>query len=286
MVSPTTKETKRKLTAQASFRTRSAKSWLSAVDAWPVIIFLTLLAGFLLVWQLSVRLGLVSSMVPAPTEVSSKLVLALSDPFYNAGVNDVGIGLQLLASLRRVLVGFLLAMVVALPVGFVVGMSSVASRAVDPFIQVLRPVSPLAWLPIGLALLRDSERTAIFVIFISALWPMLLNTMVATSTVPRTYLEVARTLRASPWTTLRRVVIPAALPEVITGLRLSMGVAWLVIIAAEMLIGGRGIGYFVWNEWNNLDIANIIVGILLIGVVGLGLDRIFKLLEERWRYER
>lgn len=244
-----------------------------------------MLAGFLCVWESIVRFGVASEMLPPPTVVFSKLATALSDPFYNHGVNDVGIGLQLLSSLRRVLIGFLLATMVALPVGFFVGMSHVLSKAVDPFVQILRPVSPLAWLPIGLAVFQDSERTAIFVIFISALWPVLLNTFAATGSVPRTYLEVARTLKAGRWTTIRRVILPAALPSILTGMRISMGVAWLVIIAAEMLIGGRGIGYFIWNEWNNLDIGNIIVGILVVGVVGLGLDKLFRLLERGLRYD-
>jgi len=248
-------------------------------------LFLVLLVVFLGVWEAAVRLGLTSELLPPPTEVFSKLVLALSNPFYVAGANDAGVGVQIATSLLRVLAGFSLAMVVALPIGFFVGTSPVLSRAVDPFVQVLRPVSPLAWLPIGLALLRDSEWTAIFVIFISALWPMLLNTIAATSSVSRTYLEVAQTLRAGRWKTMRRVILPAALPNILTGLRVSMGVAWLVIIAAEMLIGGRGIGYFIWNQWNNLDIANIFVGILLVGAVGLALDRVFKLLERRWQYE-
>ena len=241
--------------------------------------------GFLGVWEAAVRVGLTSELLPPPTEVLSKLIAALSNPFYVAGANDAGVGVQIATSLLRVLAGFSLAMVVALPIGFFVGTSPVLSKAVDPFVQVLRPVSPLAWLPIGLALLRDSEWTAIFVIFISALWPMLLSTIAATSSVPRTYLEVARTLQAGRWRTIRRVILPAALPNILTGLRLSMGIAWLVIIAAEMLIGGRGIGYFIWNQWNNLDIANIFVGILIVGAIGLVLDKVFRLLERRWSYD-
>lgn len=265
--------------------TRSAAYRLRSVDFRTPLLFLALLALFLGSWEVSVRSGLASRMVPPPTEVFSSLVTALSNPFYSYGVNDAGIGLQLAASLWRVLVGFVLAAVLALPLGFAIGMSPVLSRAVDPFVQVLRPVSPLAWLPIGLAVFEDSERTAIFVIFISALWPVLLNTIAASRSVPRGYLEVARTLQAGRWTTIRQVILPAALPEILTGLRISMGIAWLVIVAAEMLVGGRGIGYFIWNEWNNLNIANIMVGILLVGVVGLCLDKIFRFFERRWSYE-
>lgn len=244
-----------------------------------------LLVAFLAVWEAAVRLGLTSELLPPPTEVVSSLVVALSNPFYVVSANDAGIGIQLGTSLLRVLAGFALAMVVALPLGVLLGTSPTLSGAVDPFVQVLRPVSPLAWLPIGLALLRDSEQTAVFVIFISALWPMLLNTIAATRAVPKSYLEVARTLRAGRWTTMRRIILPAALPNILTGLRVSMGVAWLVIIAAEMLIGGRGIGYFIWNQWNNLDLANIMVAILLVGLVGLLLDRAFGLLERRFAYD-
>lgn len=251
----------------------------------PAVIFTLLLAGFLAVWEAAVRLGLTSELMPPPSLVGVSLVAALSNPFYIASANDAGIGIQLGTSLLRVLAGFSLAMVIALPLGILLGTSPTLSKAVDPFVQVLRPVSPLAWLPIGLALLRDSEQTAIFVIFISAIWPILLNTIAATSSVPKTYLEVAKTLRASRWTTMRRIILPAALPNILTGLRVSMGVAWLVIIAAEMLIGGRGIGYFIWNQWNNLDIASIIVAILLVGLVGILLDRAIGLAERRFSYD-
>jgi nitrate/nitrite transport system permease protein len=243
-----------------------------------------LLAVFLGIWEALVRMHLLLPIMPAPTKVIATGVAMLGNPFYEAGTNDVGIGWQLLASLRRVAIGFLLAAVVAVPLGFIIGMSEVAAKAVDPFVQVLRPVSPLAWLPIGLAALQDSERTAIFVIFISAMWPTVLNTIFGVRQVPRTYVDVARTYNASAWTIVRRVLLPGALPSILTGLRISLGIAWLVIVAAEMLIGGRGIGYFVWNEWNNLDVASIIVCICVIGLVGLGLDRLFAQLEKAVAY--
>jgi nitrate/nitrite transport system permease protein len=257
--------------------------------AWPVgvraaALALVLLAVGLAVWELLVRAQLLLPIMPAPSKVLARALAMLSDPFYVAGTNDVGIGWQLLSSLRRVATGFALAALVAVPLGFVIGMSAVAAKAVDPFVQVLRPVSPLAWLPMGLAVLQDSERTAVFVIFISAMWPIVLNTIFGVRRVPRTYVDIARIYNASAWTIIRRVLLPGALPSILTGLRISLGIAWLVIVAAEMLIGGRGIGYFVWNEWNNLDIASIIVCIGVIGAVGLGLDRLFGLLERAVAY--
>jgi nitrate/nitrite transport system permease protein len=249
-----------------------------------IALAIALAAVFLTVWELLVRAHVLLPIMPAPSKVLTQAIAMLSDPFYEAGTNDVGIGWQLLASLRRVAIGFLLATAIAVPLGFAIGMSEVAAKAVDPFVQILRPVSPLAWLPLGLAVLQDSERTAIFVIFISAMWPTVLNTIFGVRQVPRTYLNVARTYNATPWTVVRRVLLPGAMPGILTGLRISLGISWLVIVAAEMLIGGRGIGYFVWNEWNNLDIASIIVCIGVIGAVGLGLDRLFGWLEKAVAY--
>jgi nitrate/nitrite transport system permease protein len=207
-----------------------------------------------------------------------------SRPLYVEGVNSVGIVWHLLASLRRVLAGFLLAAAVAVPVGVLLGSLRSLGAAVDPFVQVLRPVSPLAWLPLGLALFRNSEVTAHYVIFMSALWPILLNTIAGVRGVNSNYLDLARTLEAGRLTVIRRILLPAALPSIITGLRVSLGVSWLVIIAAEMLVGGRGMGYFVWNEWNNLNVPSILVAILLIGLVGLLLDRTISILERLVRH--
>lgn len=246
-----------------------------STDARAFLLFMAISAVFLGGWELLVRSGNALPLVPAPTKVLDAGIKALSRAFYENGINDVGVGLQLLASLQRVLLGFGLAALVAVPLGFLLGMSNVASKAIDPFVQILRPVSPLAWLPIGLALLKTSEGTALFVIFISAVWPLLINTIFAVRTVPKDFLDVARTLKASHVKVIRSVLLPAAIPGILTGMRVSLGVAWLVIVAAEMLIGGRGIGYSVWNEWNNLSIANIIVDILLIGMVGLAFDRVF-----------
>ena len=213
------------------------------------------------------------SAMPGPVEVGGKIFSHLRDPFYDRGSNDKGIGIQLGWSILRVLAGYGLAVLIALPLGFLIGMSPLMSRALDPFIQVLKPISPLAWMPLALYTIKDSGLSAIFVIFICSVWPMLLNTAFGVATVRKDWLNVAKTLELGPTRTALRVILPAAAPTILTGMRISIGIAWLVIVAAEMLVGGTGIGYFVWNEWNNLSIANIVTAILLIGLVGLLLDQ-------------
>jgi nitrate/nitrite transport system permease protein len=212
------------------------------------------------------------SALPTPADVGRKLWEHLNDPFYDKGPNDKGIGIQLGYSIARVGLGYLLAALVAIPIGFLIGMSPLLYRALDPFIQVLKPISPLAWMPLALFTLKDSSVSAIFVIFICSIWPMLINTAFGVAGVRRDWLNVAKTLEVGPLRKAFRVILPAAAPTIMTGMRISIGIAWLVIVAAEMLVGGTGIGYFVWNEWNNLSIANIISGILAIGVVGMLLD--------------
>ncbi len=209
----------------------------------------------------------------------------LTHPFYDNGPNDKGIGIQLAYSLARVLSGFALAALVAIPMGFVIGMSPLLRRALDPFIQVLKPISPLAWMPLALYTIKDAATSSIFVIFICSLWPMLINTAFGVASVRREWLNVAHTLEVSPVRKAFRVVLPAAAPTIMTGMRISMGIAWLVIVAAEMLVGGLGIGYFVWNEWNNLSLANVIFAILVIGFVGMLLDFIFARLQRLVTYE-
>ena len=213
------------------------------------------------------------SAMPGPSDVGAKIWSHVANPIYDHGPNDKGIGIQLAYSLARVLSGYLLAALVAIPIGFVIGMSPTVYKALDPFIQVLKPVSPLAWMPLALFTLKDSSISAVFVIFICSLWPMLINTAFGVASVRREWLNVARTLEVGPLRKAFRVILPAAAPTIMTGMRISIGIAWLVIVAAEMLVGGTGIGYFVWNEWNNLSIANIICGILAIGLVGMALDR-------------
>ena len=214
------------------------------------------------------------SAMPGPFEVGKVLWEHLNQPFYDKGPNDKGVGIQLAYSLWRVLTGYFLAVIVAIPIGFLIGMSPLMSRALDPFIQVLKPISPLAWMPLALYTIKDSSLSAIFVIFICSIWPMLLNTAFGVSQVRKEWLNVARTLEVGPVRRAFTVILPAAAPTILTGMRISIGIAWLVIVAAEMLVGGTGIGYFVWNEWNNLSIVNVINAILLLGVVGMVLDQI------------
>ena len=191
------------------------------------------------------------------------------DPFYRKGPNDQGIGWNVLMSLQRVGIGFGLAALVGIPLGFVLGRFAFAHAMAAPIISLLRPVSPLAWLPIGLMVFKAANPAAIWVIFVSSLWPMVVNTAVGVQRVPQDYLNVARVLNLSEWKVFTRILFPAVLPYMITGVRLSIGVAWLVIVAAEMLTGGVGIGFWVWDEWNNLKVEHIMIAILTIGVVGL-----------------
>ena len=208
--------------------------------------------------------------VPPPSAVINLAVEQLGNPFYDAGPNDKGIGIQLGYSLYRVLTGFILAALVALPIGFLIGMSPLMHKALNPFIQVLRPISPLAWMPLALFIIKDSETSAIFVIFICSIWPMLINTAFGVANVRQDWINVARTHELNPLRTALLVILPAAAPTILTGMRISIGIAWLVIVAAEMLVGGTG--YYVWNEWNNLDLTSVIFSILMIGFVGMLLD--------------
>ena len=210
--------------------------------------------------------------VPPPSDVIGLAIDELSNPFYDAGPNDKGIGIQLAYSLYRVLTGFFFAALIAIPLGFLIGMSPLMHRALNPFIQVLRPISPLAWMPLALFIIKDSEASSIFVIFICSIWPMLINTAFGVANVREDWINVARTHELKPLKTAIQVILPAAAPTILTGMRISIGIAWLVIVAAEMLVGGTGIGYYVWNEWNNLDLSSVIFSILMIGLVGMLLD--------------
>ena len=225
------------------------------------------------------------SAMPTPADIGATIWRHLADPFYVRGSNDKGIGIQLAYSLGRVLLGFGLAALVAIPLGFLIGMSPLVYRALDPFIQILKPVSPLAWMPLALYTIKDSAISSIFVIFICSVWPMLINTAFGVGSVRREWLNVARTLEVGPFRTAFKVILPAAAPTIMTGMRISVGIAWLVIVAAEMLVGGTGIGYFVWNEWNNLSITNVLFAIFMIGVVGMALDSLFGLFGRRVAYQ-
>lgn len=226
-----------------------------------------------------------TARVPNPSEIGALAVEELSDPFYDKGPNDKGIGLQLLYSIKRVVLGYFLAALIAIPVGFLIGMSPLMQRALDPFIQVLKPISPLAWMPLALFILKDSEVSSVFVIFICSIWPMLINTAFGVGEVKKDYINVARTHELGKLRTALYVILPAAAPTILTGMRISIGIAWLVIVAAEMLVGGTGIGYYVWNEWNNLDLTSVVFSILMIGLVGMVLDALLARATRMVQYE-
>jgi nitrate/nitrite transport system permease protein len=220
---------------------------------------------------------------PLPTWESAKLLFA--DPFYNKGPNDQGIGWNILYSLYRVGIGFGLAALIGIPLGFMIGRFKFLAAMTAPIISILRPVSPLAWLPIGLLVLHKAEPASIWVIYISSIWPMILNTAVGVRQVPQDYLNVARVLNLSEWKVFTRILFPAVLPHVLTGVRLAIGIAWLVIVAAEMLTGGVGIGFWVWDEWNNLNVEHIIIAIFVVGIIGLLLEQGLIWIAKRFSYE-
>ncbi|QHJ01156.1 nitrate ABC transporter permease [Xylophilus rhododendri] len=223
-----------------------------------------------LVWEaVSVTTG---SSIPSPKDTWQQAVTVFSNPFYSNGPNDQGVGWNVLSSLKRVAMGFGLAAVVGIPVGFAIGRFTFLGRMFNPLISLLRPVSPLAWLPIGLLVFKGANPAAIWTIFICSIWPMIINTAVGVQRVPQDYMNVARVLNLSEWKILTKILFPAVLPYMLTGVRLAVGTAWLVIVAAEMLTGGVGIGFWVWDEWNNLNVKNIIIAIFVIGIVGLLLE--------------
>ncbi len=243
-----------------------------------VLVFLLSLGLFLLFWEVGANAKWFAKGMPTASKTLEELWWWTTNPFFDNGPNDLGIGWNLLISLRRVAIGYTAASLIAVPLGILIGMSKVASKAFNPYVQLLKPISPLAWLPLGLYIFRDSEKTGVFIIMISSIWPTLVNTAFGVANVSDDYLKVSKTLGASRLRTIFKVIIPAALPNIVSGLRISMGIAWLVIVAAEMLLGS-GLGYFIWNEWNNLYIPNILVAIFIIGMVGLMLDQIFAYLE-------
>jgi nitrate/nitrite transport system permease protein len=251
---------------------------------WELSIPAQKLATDLTEYELLMGLGEQRAGVPPPSQVFEKAWEELSNPFYDAGPNDKGIGIQIGYSIYRVLTGYALAAAIAIPLGFLIGMSPVAYKALNPFIQVLRPISPLAWMPLALFIIQDSEASAIFVIFICSIWPMLINTAFGVAGVRQDWVNVARTHELGALRTAFTVILPAAAPTIVTGMRISIGIAWLVIVAAEMLVGGTGIGYYVWNEWNNLDLTSVIFSILMIGVVGMALDAAFGVLQRAVAY--
>ena len=245
----------------------------------PPIFGIALLIG---IWAL---LTMKSTTFPTPAATFAEAVKVFSDPFYSKGPNDQGIGWNILFSLERVAVGFGLAALVGIPLGFAIGRFEVLNRALSPLISLLRPVSPLAWLPIGLLVFKAANPAAIWTIFICSIWPMIINTAVGVQRVPADYLNVARVLNLSEWKVVTKILFPAVLPYMLTGVRLSVGTAWLVIVAAEMLTGGVGIGFWVWDEWNNLNVPHILIAILVIGVVGLLLEMLLVNIAKRFSFD-
>ncbi|MBK6757755.1 MAG: nitrate ABC transporter permease [Moraxellaceae bacterium] len=223
--------------------------------------------------------------LPNPIATWHSAVELFAHPFYNNGPNDQGIGWNILHSLGRVGLGFGMAAALGIPLGFILGRVKFIGDMFAPVISLLRPVSPLAWLPIGLLVFKAAEPASIWVIFISSIWPIILNTSAGVSQVPQDYLNVARVLRLSEWKIFTTILFPSSLPYLLTGIRLSIGVAWLVIVAAEMLTGGIGLGFWVWDEWNNLNVEHIIIAIFVVGIVGLLLEQALILLAKRFSYE-
>jgi nitrate/nitrite transport system permease protein len=258
-----------------------------SADASRYIVFNTLpaicgMALFVLGWQI---LSLNNNQLPGPGATWVSATELFASPFYDNGPNDQGIGWNLLSSLERVGIGFGLACAIGIPLGFLIGRFAVISAMAAPIISLLRPVSPLAWLPIGLLVFQKADPAAIWVIFISSIWPVIINTAVGVTRVPQDYLNVARVLQLSEFRIMTRILLPATLPYVLTGIRLGLGVAWLVIVASEMLTGGSGIGFWVWDEWNNLNVEHIIIAIFVVGIVGLLLEQVIMAIAKRFTYE-
>jgi len=261
-------------------RTRPPLDW----GAWALKL-LAPLAGIGLLIGIWALLTIKGGNFPTPLETFAEAVKVFADPFYRNGPNDQGIGWNILFSLERVALGFGMAALVGIPAGFMIGRFEVLNRMAAPLISLLRPVSPLAWLPIGLLVFKAANPAAIWTIFICSIWPMIINTAVGVQRVPADYLNVARVLNLSEWRVVTRILFPAVLPYMLTGVRLSVGTAWLVIVAAEMLTGGVGIGFWVWDEWNNLNVKHILIAIVVIGLVGLLLEALLVSVARRFSYD-
>ena len=263
-VAATGPDSRLRVNDEVARRRREAPAWLIKLIA-----MATGIAVFVVAWAFVASFG----RIPGPAPVFKEAVVIFSNPFYRNGPNDQGIGWNVLMSLGRVGIGFGLAALVGIPLGFMIGRFRFLADMAAPLIALLKPVSPLAWLPIGLLVFKAANPASIYVIFVCSLWPMIVNTAVGVRQIPQDYLNVARVLNLSEWTTFTKILLPAVLPYMLTGVRLSIGVAWLVIVAAEMLTGGVGIGFWVWDEWNNLKVDHIIIAIFVIGAVGLLLEQ-------------
>ena len=260
--------------------------WRDCIDGRAIVLAVVPpVAGIALLVGIWALCTLKSTTFPSPAATWDSARELFADPFYRKSPNDQGIGWNILASLGRVGLGFGLAALVGIPLGFLIGRFGFLNRMVSPLISLLRPVSPLAWLPIGLLVLKSANPAAIWTIFICSIWPMVVNTATGVQRVPQDYLNVARVLNLSEWKVMTRILFPAVLPYLLTGVRLSVGTAWLVIVAAEMLTGGVGIGFWVWDEWNNLNVPHILIAIFVIGIVGLLLEHGLMLVARRFSFE-
>jgi len=237
-----------------------------------IILPLIAFAIFLIIWQILCPPG--SKGLPGPIQVLTETFDPyIINPFFDNGGTDKGLALQIIASLKRVGIGFSLSAIVGISLGIVIGANKAVYEAVDPLFQVLRTIPPLAWLPIALAAIKQNEPSAIFVIFITAIWPTIINTTVGVQQVPQDYRNVARVLQLSNYQYFLNILFPAAVPYIFTGLRIGIGLSWLAIVAAEMLVGCVGIGFFIWDAYNNSLTSQIIIALIYVGVVGLVLDR-------------
>ena len=258
------------------------KNILTLKTLWSILYFVAGLALAGGIWELTA--ALTKHEIPTPRMTWETFKEVMQNPLQN-DPDYKGIGIKLLSSLGRVAIGFGLGSVIAIPIGLLMGSSKVVMNIINPIVQILRPVSPLAWFPLGLAIFQDSPKASIFMIFICSLWPTLINTAFGVSHIPQDHKNVGKAFGFSTWKYISRIMLPYTLPHIMTGLRLSVGVAWMVIVAGEMLSGGIGLGYFVWEEgFNGGSVAKILVAIIIIGIVGLLLDRVFMALQKRFTY--
>ena len=260
--------------------------WRVALEGYALSLILPTMTFIVVIGIWMLIQAKVAPELPTPMQTWEAAQTIFANPFYINSANDMGIGWQILYSLGRVMSGFALATVIGVPLGFALGMSRFMSMALEPLIQILRPVSPLAWLPIGLLVFKAVNPSAIFVIFITSIWPVIINTAVGVRSVPQDYMNVAAVLRLHPLEVAWRIILPSALPYIITGMRLSLGIAWMVIVAAEMLTGGIGIGFYIWDQWNNLNVPSIIVAILVIGIIGIILESMMSVIQRYFDYSR
>lgn len=260
------------------------KNSLASKSITSTLYFIAGMVILVLFWELISKFT--KNQLPSPLQTWTVFKEVIKNPFQN-DPDYKGIGTKLFSSLGRVAIGFGLGSIIAIPVGLLLGASKTMMRVFNPIIQILRPVSPLAWFPLGLAIFQDSPKASIFMIFICSIWPTLINTSFGASTIPDDHKNVGKAFAFSKWTYITKIMIPFSLPHIITGLRLSVGIAWMVIVAGEMLSGGSGLGYFVWEEgFNGGSIEKILVAIVIIGAVGLLLDKCFSAIENRFAYAK